>query len=232
MRVDLAPGVAFPPHSHPGVTILRAGAWTSRRANRRPDRPQCAGKTRMLRTIMGLLQPYPERLNSPATGSPRFRPTATPKSVSDTCRRIGGWLRVSRRRRTSCCRPGPSTRTTRRRARAHLSDHTRSTALRDAKRCSFGRSAEAGGARPGADGRAQAPPAREPSRASPGAGAAPRRGHFGAAQIGVSVILSESSMTHADSLLDRVFTIDRGSVSVRSSTWTSAPGSASKSRNP
>ena len=33
---------------------------------------------------------------------------------------------------------------------------------------------------------------------------------------GVSVILSESSMTHAHSLLDRVFTIDRGSVSVRS----------------
>lgn len=32
---------------------------------------------------------------------------------------------------------------------------------------------------------------------------------------GVSVILSESSMTHAHGLLDRVFTIDRGSVSVR-----------------
>lgn len=33
---------------------------------------------------------------------------------------------------------------------------------------------------------------------------------------GLSVILSESSMTHAHGLLDRVFTIDRGSVSVRS----------------
>ena len=33
---------------------------------------------------------------------------------------------------------------------------------------------------------------------------------------GLSVILSESSMTHAHNLLDRVFTIDRGSVSVRS----------------
>ena len=32
---------------------------------------------------------------------------------------------------------------------------------------------------------------------------------------GLSVILSESSMTHAHSLLDRVFTIDRGSVRVR-----------------
>jgi branched-chain amino acid transport system ATP-binding protein len=31
----------------------------------------------------------------------------------------------------------------------------------------------------------------------------------------VSVVLSESSMTHAHGLLDRVFTIDRGSVSVR-----------------
>jgi branched-chain amino acid transport system ATP-binding protein len=33
---------------------------------------------------------------------------------------------------------------------------------------------------------------------------------------GLSVVLSESSMTHAHNLLDRVFTIDRGSVSVRS----------------
>lgn len=33
---------------------------------------------------------------------------------------------------------------------------------------------------------------------------------------GLSVILSESSMTHAHGLLDRVFTIDRGTVSVRS----------------
>jgi branched-chain amino acid transport system ATP-binding protein len=33
---------------------------------------------------------------------------------------------------------------------------------------------------------------------------------------GLSVILSESSMTHAHNLLDRVFTIDRGAVSVRS----------------
>jgi len=33
---------------------------------------------------------------------------------------------------------------------------------------------------------------------------------------GVAVILSESSMTHAHNLLDRVFTIDRGSVGVRS----------------
>jgi branched-chain amino acid transport system ATP-binding protein len=33
---------------------------------------------------------------------------------------------------------------------------------------------------------------------------------------GLSVILAESSMTHAHGLLDRVFTIDRGSVSVRS----------------
>ena len=32
---------------------------------------------------------------------------------------------------------------------------------------------------------------------------------------GLSVILSESSMTHAHGLLDRVFTIDRGAVSVR-----------------
>jgi len=32
---------------------------------------------------------------------------------------------------------------------------------------------------------------------------------------GLSVILSESSMTHAHGLLDRVFTIDRGSVGVR-----------------
>jgi branched-chain amino acid transport system ATP-binding protein len=33
---------------------------------------------------------------------------------------------------------------------------------------------------------------------------------------GLSVILSESSMTHAHNLLDRVFTIDRGSVTARS----------------
>jgi branched-chain amino acid transport system ATP-binding protein len=37
----------------------------------------------------------------------------------------------------------------------------------------------------------------------------------GLRQSGLSVILSESSMTHAHGLLDRVFTIDRGSVSVR-----------------
>jgi len=38
----------------------------------------------------------------------------------------------------------------------------------------------------------------------------------GLRQSGVSVILAESSMTHAHGLLDRVFTIDRGAVSVRS----------------
>jgi branched-chain amino acid transport system ATP-binding protein len=38
----------------------------------------------------------------------------------------------------------------------------------------------------------------------------------GLRESGLSVILSESSMTHAHGLLDRVFTIDRGSVSVRS----------------
>jgi branched-chain amino acid transport system ATP-binding protein len=35
-------------------------------------------------------------------------------------------------------------------------------------------------------------------------------------KTGLSVILSESSMTHAHNLLDRVFTIDRGSVTARS----------------
>jgi branched-chain amino acid transport system ATP-binding protein len=38
----------------------------------------------------------------------------------------------------------------------------------------------------------------------------------GLRQSGLSVILSESSMTHAHGLLDHVFTIDRGAVSVRS----------------
>src|SRR5262245_11345346 len=38
----------------------------------------------------------------------------------------------------------------------------------------------------------------------------------GLRKSGLSVIFSESSMTHAHGLLDRVFTIDRGSVSVRS----------------
>jgi branched-chain amino acid transport system ATP-binding protein len=38
----------------------------------------------------------------------------------------------------------------------------------------------------------------------------------GLRKSGVSVILAESSMTHAHGLLDRVFTIDRGSVGVRS----------------
>src|SRR5262245_41307525 len=38
----------------------------------------------------------------------------------------------------------------------------------------------------------------------------------GLRKSGLSVILSESSMTHAHGLLDRVFTIDRGAVSVRS----------------
>ena len=38
----------------------------------------------------------------------------------------------------------------------------------------------------------------------------------GLRKSGLSVILSESSMTHARGLLDRVFTIDRGSVSIRS----------------
>jgi branched-chain amino acid transport system ATP-binding protein len=38
----------------------------------------------------------------------------------------------------------------------------------------------------------------------------------GLRKLGVSVILSESSMTHAHGLLDRVFTIDRGTVTVRS----------------
>jgi len=37
----------------------------------------------------------------------------------------------------------------------------------------------------------------------------------GLRQSGLSVILAESSMTHAHGLLDRVFTIDRGAVSVR-----------------
>jgi branched-chain amino acid transport system ATP-binding protein len=38
----------------------------------------------------------------------------------------------------------------------------------------------------------------------------------GLRRSGLSVILAESSMTHAHGLLDRVFTIDRGAVSVRS----------------
>jgi branched-chain amino acid transport system ATP-binding protein len=38
----------------------------------------------------------------------------------------------------------------------------------------------------------------------------------GLRKSGLSVVLSESSMTHAHGLLDRVFAIDRGSVSVRS----------------
>jgi branched-chain amino acid transport system ATP-binding protein len=38
----------------------------------------------------------------------------------------------------------------------------------------------------------------------------------GLRKLGLSVILSESSMTHAHALLDRVFTIDRGTVTVRS----------------
>ncbi|ANW03899.1 ABC transporter ATP-binding protein [Bradyrhizobium icense] len=38
----------------------------------------------------------------------------------------------------------------------------------------------------------------------------------GLRKSGLSVILAESSMTHAHGLLDRVFTIDRGSVGVRS----------------
>jgi branched-chain amino acid transport system ATP-binding protein len=38
----------------------------------------------------------------------------------------------------------------------------------------------------------------------------------GLRQSGLSVILAESSMTHAHGLLDRVFTIDRGAVSQRS----------------
>jgi branched-chain amino acid transport system ATP-binding protein len=35
-------------------------------------------------------------------------------------------------------------------------------------------------------------------------------------KLGLSVVLSESSMTHAHGLLDRVFSIDRGTVTVRS----------------
>jgi branched-chain amino acid transport system ATP-binding protein len=38
----------------------------------------------------------------------------------------------------------------------------------------------------------------------------------GLRKLGLSVVLSESSMTHAHGLLDRVFTIDRGTVTVRS----------------
>ncbi len=38
----------------------------------------------------------------------------------------------------------------------------------------------------------------------------------GLRKLGLSVVLSESSMTHAHGLLDRVFTIDRGMVTVRS----------------
>jgi len=38
----------------------------------------------------------------------------------------------------------------------------------------------------------------------------------GLRKLGLSVILSESSMTHAHGLLDRVFTIDRGTVMARS----------------
>src|SRR5262245_17823839 len=37
----------------------------------------------------------------------------------------------------------------------------------------------------------------------------------GLRKLGLSVILSESSMTHAHGLLDRVFTIDRGTVTAR-----------------
>jgi branched-chain amino acid transport system ATP-binding protein len=38
----------------------------------------------------------------------------------------------------------------------------------------------------------------------------------GLRKLGLSVVLSESSMTHTHGLLDRVFTIDRGTVTVRS----------------
>jgi branched-chain amino acid transport system ATP-binding protein len=38
----------------------------------------------------------------------------------------------------------------------------------------------------------------------------------GLRKLGLSVVLSESSMTHAHGLLDRVFTIDRGTVTARS----------------
>jgi branched-chain amino acid transport system ATP-binding protein len=38
----------------------------------------------------------------------------------------------------------------------------------------------------------------------------------GLRKLGLSVVLSESSMTHAHGLLDRVFAIDRGTVTVRS----------------
>jgi branched-chain amino acid transport system ATP-binding protein len=38
----------------------------------------------------------------------------------------------------------------------------------------------------------------------------------GLRKLGLSVILSESSMTHAHGLLDRVFTIDRGTLTARS----------------
>jgi branched-chain amino acid transport system ATP-binding protein len=35
-------------------------------------------------------------------------------------------------------------------------------------------------------------------------------------KLGLSVLLSESSVTHAHGLLDRVFTIDRGTLTERS----------------
>ena len=76
-----------------------------------------AGKTTLLRTIMGLLRPASGTLDFTGHGARRrFRPTAAPRSASATCRRTGGWFRASRRRRTSCCRPGRSARTMRRRS--------------------------------------------------------------------------------------------------------------------
>ena len=65
-----------------------------------------AGKTTVMRAIMGALKLHRERSSSRMSISAPRTPIAAPISASASCRKTAAWCPSSRRKRTSCCRSG------------------------------------------------------------------------------------------------------------------------------